>query len=98
MRHKLGWQLHGVSGFRVTSGAGSPMMQGKTAKSTDLNSLAVGKGLRHMLDDAFHRELNILYGELSLLRSDQFNQFGLRHEAFPSVVIIPQQITGFQCL
>src|SRR5690554_7007402 len=37
--HKLGRQLNRFPGFRVATGAGFPVMQGKTTKPPDFNSL-----------------------------------------------------------
>jgi hypothetical protein len=55
VRNILGRQLHRFTSFRITPGSGCPVVQGKAAKSPDFNTLTIGKGLRHMLDDGLNR-------------------------------------------
>src|SRR3569623_1593886 len=80
MRHVLARQGHGRAGLRIATHARRPVMQGKTAKTTDLDAFAIGEGVAHLLQQALDRQLHVVEGEVLLAFGERFDQFRLGHE------------------
>src|SRR5262245_58151031 len=51
VRHPFFRDHHFVAGLRIASNAWRPRIQGKAAKTTDLDALAVGQGVGHRIED-----------------------------------------------
>lgn len=77
--HMLARQRDWLTGFRIATNAGRAMVEGKTAETTNLDALAGGQGLAHMLEKGLDRQLNVPIHEMLLFHGDQLDQLGFRH-------------------
>ncbi len=75
MRHIFAIEFDRITGFRVSPDSRSPIVQAKTAKAPDLNTLTAGELLRHHFENAFHSKINITGLQLILLEGYSINEF-----------------------
>jgi hypothetical protein len=79
-------QWNRVTGSRVTALPRLTIVQGKTAKTPNLDSLTRGQRLRHMINQQLNRQLHIFGAQLALTFGHQINQFTTRHRYAPTVL------------
>ena len=84
MRDELTDERDGLTGFRVTAYTRCSVMEGKTAETPDLDAVAGGKRLSHLLEHGLDGQLDILGRKKALLGDDTFDQLRLGH-GFPFV-------------
>lgn len=60
MRHVLAVELYSIAGLRVAADTRGPIMERKTAKTTDFDPLPGRQRLRHVFEHGFDRQLHIL--------------------------------------
>lgn len=80
MRHVLAVELYSIAGLRVAADTRGPIMERKTAKTTDFDPLPGRQRLRHVFEHGFDRQLHILRRQLSLLLDYALDQLRLGHD------------------
>jgi hypothetical protein len=68
----LGCQRYRIAGFRISSDARRPVVQGKTAKSPDFDPLTGCPRMAHLIKQAFNRQFHIPVIQVTVLRSKYF--------------------------
>src|SRR5690606_5020789 len=70
MRHVLARQRHRLAGLGIAPLPWRTKVQREAAEATDLDATALSQRVAHDLQDLLHRQLDILGGQMFLLRSD----------------------------
>lgn len=60
MRNEFAVEADGLAGFGITADARGAVVQGETAEAADLDPLAGGQGLSHLLEHGLDGQLDIL--------------------------------------
>src|SRR5690606_35100761 len=79
VRHVLARQRHRLAGLGVAAHARRPVVQRKTAESTDLDALAGGKRASHHLQQRLDGKVHVLGLQVRLAACQDLDQFGLGH-------------------
>jgi hypothetical protein len=79
VRHVLARERDGLAGFGIPSLPRRAKMQGEAAESPDFDALALREGVAHDLEHLLQRKLDILGGQMLLLRGDDLDEFRFRH-------------------
>jgi len=79
MRHVFSGKPNGFAGFWIPADSRRPIVQRETAKSANFYALTGSQGSRHLLEEGFHCQFNVLGGQLILPGSDNLDELGLRH-------------------
>src|SRR5579883_643752 len=84
-------------------------MQTEAAEAADLDPIPAREGVAHDLQDLFQRELDILRGQMFLLRRDDLDELGFGHvesslpvggrrmAAAPAGKTVPRQLRSPMC-
>ncbi|MNR35153.1 hypothetical protein D3C85_1529790 [compost metagenome] len=79
MRHELAFEADRLAGLRVTAHARGAIMQREAAKTANLDAIASGQALGHLLKHGLDGQLHVLGREQPLMGDNTFDQLRLRH-------------------
>src|ERR1043165_6660429 len=79
MRHVLAGQRDGLAGLRVTALARRTEVQREAAEAADLDATALRQRVAHDLEDLLDRQLDVLGGQVLLLRCNELDEFRFGH-------------------
>lgn len=83
MGHMLADQLDFFPGLRISADARRAIVQAKTAKAANFDTLARRQAVDHLVYHTFDRQLDIFRRKLVLAQSDALDQFGFGHLSTP---------------
>lgn len=84
MRDEFAVKADGLAGLGIAAYAGGAVVQGKATKAADLDPVASGQSLSHLLKHGLDGQLDILRRKQPLLGDDSLDQLRLGH-GFPFV-------------
>src|SRR5688500_12208484 len=79
VRHVLARQRDGLAGLRVAALARRAEVQREAAEAADLDAAALGERIAHDLEDLLDRQLDVLGGQVLLLRCNELDEFRFGH-------------------
>src|SRR5262245_8831495 len=87
MRHVLARQRDGLAGLRVAALAWRAEMEREAAEAADLDAAALGERVAHDLEDLLDGQLDVLGGQVLLLRCNELDEFRFGHALGPVVLV-----------
>src|SRR5262249_37362852 len=79
VRHVLAGQRDGFACLRVAALARRTEVQREAAEAADLDASALGERVAHDLEDLFDGQLDVLGGQVLLLRCNELDEFRFGH-------------------
>src|SRR5690606_20762384 len=79
MRNMLAGKGNGIAGLRIATDAWRTIVQRETAKTADLDAIAVRQSAAHLLKHGLDGKIDVFRLEMRLAQSQRLDEFGFGH-------------------